>query len=103
MKKYILAILVLFGVGTAIMPVKSNAAIIIETIDGDFGNVSISVSGSTLHVTGANGQFLSIFNVAGVKVQSFKVEGNDKHYELSLRRGCYIIKVGKIVRKVSIS
>jgi len=84
-------------------PTNSYASTAIEIVDADFQGVAISVSGSTLHVTGANGQMLSIFNVAGVCVQSFKIEGSDKHYDLNLKRGCYIIKVGKVVRKVSIS
>ena len=45
---------------------------------------------------------LYIYNVAGVRVMSFKVEGPDKRYELNLQKGCYIVKVGKVVRKISI-
>lgn len=33
---------------------------------------------------------------------SIKVEGADKYYELNLPKGCYIVKVGKVVRKISI-
>ena len=75
----------------------------VEVVDNDFQNIAISVTGNTLHVTGANGLVLQIFNVAGVGVSNFKVEGNDKHYELNLHHGCYIVKVGKTVRKISIS
>jgi hypothetical protein len=74
----------------------------IEIIDNDFENITISVSESTLHVAGANGMVLDIYNLAGVRVLSFKVEGADKHYELNLPKGCYIVKIGKVVRKVSI-
>ena len=31
-----------------------------------------------------------------------RVDGSDKHYTLSFPRGCYIVKVGKVVRKISI-
>ena len=51
----------------------------IEIIDNDFENITISVSESTLHVAGANGMVLDIYNLAGVRVLSFKVEGADKH------------------------
>lgn len=68
----------------------------------EFNNVSISVSESTLHVTGASGQVLYIYNVAGICVKTFKVDSNDKRYDLNLPKGCYIIKVGKTVRKISI-
>ena len=33
---------------------------------------------------------------------SFRVEGFDKRFELNLPKGCYIVKVGKTVRKISI-
>lgn len=74
----------------------------IEIIDNDFDVPSISIMESTLRVTGANGQVLYIYNVAGVCVQSVKIDGNDKRIELNLPKGCYIIKVGKLVRKISI-
>ena len=33
---------------------------------------------------------------------SVKVEGMDKRIELNLPKGCYIVKVGKVVRKIYI-
>ena len=83
-------------------PVYVSAVPSIEIIDNDFQDITISVQGSTLHITGANGETLHIYNVAGVKVQSIKVDGSDKHYDLNLTKGCYILKVGKVVRKISI-
>ncbi len=68
----------------------------------DFHDISISVTGSNIHITGANGQTLFVYNVAGVCVASFKIEGADKHYELNLQKGCYILKVGNTVRKISL-
>ncbi len=74
----------------------------IEIIDTEIQNISISINESVLHVTGANGQVLHVYNVAGVRVMSVKVEGADKRIELNLPKGCYIVKVGKMVRKISI-
>ncbi len=74
----------------------------IEIVENDFQTINVSINESTLHVTGANGQTLYIYNVAGVRVMSFKVEGQDKRFELNLPKGCYIVKVGKVVRKISI-
>lgn len=84
------------------MPCMAEMRAAIEIIDNDFDGPSISISESTLRVTGANGQVLYIYNVAGVCVQSVKIDGNDKRIELNLPKGCYIIKVGKLVRKISI-
>lgn len=81
---------------------KAEAMPSIEIIDNDFQNISISVTESVLHITGANGQVLHVYNVAGVRVMSIKVEGQDKRIELNLPKGCYIVKVGKVVRKISI-
>lgn len=81
----------------------ANAAIvIIETELPQAQTIGISVIESTLHVTNAAGQTLYIYNVAGVRVMSIKVDGPDKRYELNLTKGCYIVKVGKAVRKISI-
>lgn len=84
------------------MPVTMYAEQAIEVIDNDYQNISISVSESVLHITGANGLVMQIYNVAGVRVMSVKVEGPDKRFELNLPKGCYIVKVGKVVRKISI-
>ena len=45
---------------------------------------------------------LKIYNVSGVCVMSLRVDGQDKRYNLNLPKGCYIVKVGKVVRKISI-
>ena len=55
----------------SVMAEKSNS---IEIVDNDFQNISISVNESTLRVVGASGQVLYIYNVAGVRVMSIKVE-----------------------------
>ena len=84
------------------MPVAMYAEQATEVIDNDYQNISISVNESVLHITGANGLVMQIYNVAGVRVMSVKVEGPDKRFELNLPKGCYIVKVGKVVRKISI-
>ena len=43
-----------------------------------------------------------IYNVAGVCVMTLRVDSNDKRFDLNLAKGCYIVKVGRTVRKVSI-
>lgn len=75
----------------------------IEIIENDIQKISISVNeGSILRITGAAGQELYIYNITGVRVMSLKIDGADKSYSLNLPKGCYIIKVGKVVRKISI-
>ena len=92
-----MAMVLLFGT-----PTISRAESAIEIIDNEFQNITISVQESVLHISGANGQVVQIYNVAGVMVKSIKVEGNDRRIELNLNKGCYIVKVDKVVRKISI-
>lgn len=84
-------------------PAVSRANASVEIIDNEMQDISISVKASTLHVTGADGQMLNIYNVAGVRVMSVRVNGQDCRYELNLPKGCYIVQVGdKTTRKISI-
>ncbi|SFF98432.1 T9SS type A sorting domain-containing protein [Prevotella sp. KH2C16] len=101
MTRYILSILfsVAFLMG---LPTEVYASQSIEIVDNDFNTIAITLSGSVLKVSGANGQTLQIYNVAGIRVMSVKVDGDERNYDLNLPKGCYIVKVGKMVRKVSI-
>lgn len=88
----------------AVLPQRMSAAANIEIIDNDFQQITVTViSAGVLHVTGANGLVLQVYNVLGVRVASIKVEGNDKRIDLPLKSGCYIVKVGNVVRKISIN
>lgn len=63
--------------------------------------VSITVSESCVHIKNAEKMVLEIYNLAGVKVSTQKIDSADKKIELeNLPKGCYIIKVGKTVRKI---
>jgi hypothetical protein len=73
-----------------------------EVVESDFNEIGISIQGQSLHIVNANGMMLQIYNVTGVCVMNAKIDGADKRYDLNLQRGCYIIKVGKVVRKISI-
>ncbi len=63
---------------------------------------SIVVKGSTLSVYNANGNILEIFSLTGTKVATIRIDSNEKTVDLSLKKGCYILKVDKVVRKISI-
>lgn len=86
----------------ALVPTAASASTMVEIVDIDVHQPEITVQGSNVRVVDASGLTLSIYNVAGVCVAQFKVDGPDKSFELNLPRGCYILKVGKVVRKISI-
>jgi len=101
MAKYILSIMLVSMLAFAV-PVSSNAGTAVSLVDIDVQTIAISVSGSSVRIVGGNGHTLSVFNVTGVKVMSVKVDSPDKVIDLDLPKGCYILKVGKTVRKISI-
>lgn len=71
----------------------------------EVGTNPISVvlsSQSELRITGAAGEVLSVYNVAGVRVLAVRLDSQDKTVTLNLARGCYIVKVGNVVRKISL-
>ena len=83
-------------------PPVVRANTVINLIDNDFQNITISVTESAIRVSGAAGQMLSVYNVAGIRIAFVKVESTDKQFDFNLPKGCYIVKVGKVVRKIAI-
>ena len=82
------------------MIVQANTAI--EILDNEPQGITINVRESVVQIVGANGETLHVYNVAGVRIKSIKIDGDDKRFELNLPNGCYILKVGKTVRKISV-
>lgn len=68
----------------------------------DERNINITVNQSTLHVTGASGLVLEVVSLTGRPVATVKIESPAQRVELNIPKGCYILKIGKVVRKVSI-
>ena len=72
-----------------------------EGIENEVTEITIAVSGSQLHITNAAGQTLEIYNLTGVRVATLRIDSDDKTFNVNLPKGCYMVKVGKVVRKVS--
>ena len=103
MKKSILKLSLIVAMTLAI-PVSTWAEspdpfIVEQTIDED---ISINVNGQTVTVTGAQGLTLEVVSLTGRKVMSVKIDSPAQRVELNIPKGCYILKIGKVVRKVSI-
>ena len=64
--------------------------------------ITITFSDGFLSVTGAEGQTLEIVSLTGKKIMDVKVESPAQKIELNIPKGCYIVKVGKVVRKISV-
>ena len=93
----ILTVLASFGIQ---MYAADDASL--EGMEPAVENVIQPIGNKTVHVVGVNGKILEIFNLTGVKVSQIRIEEADCNVELSLPKGCYILKIGKIVRKISI-
>jgi len=85
-----------FSIGQTVMAQDVAKA----TIETEIQEVSITVNASTIHIKNADKMILEIYNLAGVKVSTMRIDSTDKTIELnSLPKGCYILKIGKTVRK----
>ena len=71
----------------------------IEQVDED---ITISVEGSTVTITGGQGYTLEVVSLTGRRVMILKIESPAQRVELNIPKGCYILKIGKVVRKVSV-
>ena len=94
---FIIALFMMLGVSGVV-----RAEAMADVIESDLQEITITLTASRLHVANAYCETLQIFNVAGMCVMSVKVDSPDRHYDLSLPKGCYIVKVGTYVRKISV-
>lgn len=70
-------------------------------IENEQAPITISVSESTVHIKNADKKIVSIFNLTGVEVKRISIDSPSKTIDLSfLPKGCYIIKIGNVARKV---
>lgn len=99
MKKYliILMFLILTSAPTAVY-----AQAELDGVESGLSGISVTASGSSVRVSGANGETLEIFNITGVKVATVRIDSDDKTFTLNLPKGCYLLKIDKVVRKISI-
>ena len=68
----------------------------------DEPTITLQVKGNVVLVNGAQGETLEIVSLTGRPVSSVKIESPSQKVELNLAKGCYILKVGKLFRKISI-
>ena len=66
----------------------------------DEQEVDVVYSEGALTVTGAEGQVLQIVTVTGNVVLHTRIDSPEQKIELNIPKGCYIVKVGKVVRRV---
>ena len=62
-----------------------------------FAVPAVSRTNAAIEIVEFDNQEISISVKASVKI-----DGPDKFYDLNLPKGCYIVKVGRMTRKISI-
>ncbi len=89
---------------TMAVPAKASTVVmemgVAEQIDEQ--EPQLSVDGNTVNVQGASGMTLEVVSLTGRAVASYRIEGPAQRIELNLPKGCYILKVGKVARKVTV-
>ena len=70
-----------------------------QVMDDD---VNITINGQVVTVTGGQGQTLEVVSLTGRRIMAIKIESPSQKVELNIPKGCYILKVDKVVRKVSV-
>jgi hypothetical protein len=67
-----------------------------------WAEVSVTYTQGYLYVNDAEGKTLEIVSLTGRKVMEEQINSPAQKIELSIPKGCYIVKVGSVVRKISV-
>ena len=86
----------------AFAPISLLAEPMTDGIEMSASGIQLTIKDGNVHIVGANGEVMEVFNLTGTKVATIRIDSGDKTFALNLTRGCYLIKVGKVVRKISI-
>ena len=100
MRKIILAMTLTLMLSAPVLAVPVMMELMaVEQIDSE---VTMVVEGNTVTVNGAEGLVLEIISLTGRKVAQYEINSPSQRIELNLTKGCYVFKIGKVVRKVAI-
>ena len=104
MRNYLYSIM-LTAVIAATLPTTANATESEPTtsLTADDCGVTLSVTQSAVVVEGAAGMTLEVVSLTGRPVMKVRIDSQSQKIDLNLPKGCYIFKIDKVVRKVSIA
>lgn len=98
---FIIAVALVLALPMAAEPIMEMELGVAEQADPDRG-IEISADRNIIHVSGAAGQTIEVLSLTGRHITTIKVDQPSQSIELNLPKGCYILKVGKVVRKVTL-
>lgn len=74
----------------------------VETALQEELTVTIRYSEGILYVNGAEGQLMEVVSLTGKEVLKTRIDSPAQRIEISLPKGCYIVKIGDVARKISV-
>lgn len=95
-------LLLFCGILLANLPITVSADNDITEPGTELSAVSVEQTGNKVTVSHAEGNTLEIFSLTGAKLSTIKIDSDVKTIDLNLKKGCYILKVGNVVRKISV-
>lgn len=98
----LLTALLLVGMGFPLLSQVNPERSAMETPAPEKINIKLSENRLTIENLPKD-DILEIYNIMGVKVFSRRVKAGTNEYILSLPKGFYILKIGKITKKIAIS
>ena len=88
------------------VPTKASSSVLKEYVAGIMvlqdSEVTITYSQGSVYVTGGEGLTIEVVSLTGNKVYEEVITSPSQKFDLNIPKGCYIVKVGKVVRKVSV-
>ena len=81
-------------------PIHSEGDALTESFINNEEEVIITLQGRDLNIKHAAGKTLEVFSVTGSRIATYRIDTSDK--TVKLNRGCYIVKVGNIARKITV-
>ena len=108
MRKFLPKIIMMIALISCVVDAKatsleSNADNSFYTAVEQWEQIVIIATESTVQIKNAEGQVLEIFDMTGQKVAVIKIDSDSKTITLNdMKKGCYILRIGKTVRKIYI-
>ena len=81
-------------------PIRSEGDALTESFINNEEEIIITLHGRDLNIKHAAGKTLEVFSVTGSRIATYRIDTSDK--TVKLNRGCYIVKVGNIARKITV-
>lgn len=96
----LLTLFLMFGFGLAYVSAQVQNKVVMEEIVPE---TKITYTENRLIVENLpKDAVLEVFSIVGVKVYSQKIKAGTNEYSLDLPKGYYIIRIGNIVKKISL-